>query len=43
MEIRTIQNRRVEQILEAGLEVADNVTVQQPFNYPQFGAGLVSY
>jgi len=29
MEIRTIQNRRVEQILEAGLEVTDDVTVQQ--------------
>ena len=29
MKIRTIQNRRVQQILEAGLKVADDVTVQQ--------------
>ena len=29
VKIRTIQNRPVEQILEAGLEVADQVTVQQ--------------
>jgi hypothetical protein len=29
MKVRTIQNRRVEQILEAGLEMTDEVTIQE--------------